>query len=350
MAGLQRKTINNYLEKKIEFWSYSIKDPQALSTVVGFEWKEGKELTDEDKRKISDFQAEVREDVIVSGGAIASMLLGEPVNDVDIYLSNKETARKIAQYYVNVMLQTEGIKQTFKVSKVDVRDNNTNGIAVFIKSAGVAGEGIDHDDYQYFECSDDDNDVDDFFQEYRKTIPKEPPKHSVQFMTSNAITLTNGIQIVLRFCGNAGEIHENFDYLHATNYWTKGYGVVYNVEALEALLTKRLVYVGSKFPVASLFRMRKFIKRGFTISAGEQTKVAYDISKLNLDDRNVLRDQLIGVDYAYFSEVLSILNAKKDRNIDRTYLFQILNEVFNDDEHESVTEADDKHQRTANPD
>jgi hypothetical protein len=82
-----------------------------------------------------------------------------------------------------------------------------------------------------------------------------------------------------------------------------------------------------------LFRIRKFISRGYKISAGQITKIAFDISKLDLTSPSVLHDQLIGVDYAYFAQVISLLidptkNADSAAAIDRTYLFKIIDQVY----------------------
>ena len=93
------------------------------------------------------------------------------------------------------------------------------------------------------------------------------------------------------------------------------------------ILTKELIYAGSKFPICSLFRIRKFIERGWTINAGEILKISYDISKLNLDDYETLRNQLIGVDTAYFAELLNVLK-NDNKPINRTYLYEIINRVF----------------------
>ena len=80
-----------------------------------------------------------------------------------------------------------------------------------------------------------------------------------------------------------------------------------------------------------MFRLRKFIRRGWTITAGEMFKIAYDISKLNLDDVEILEDQLTGVDAAYFHEVISILKNNKDRDINRAYLFELIARIFDED-------------------
>lgn len=329
MAGAQKKRISQYLSTRVQYWIYSLNHEEALVKTLNLE------AVSEDSKKaaIEKFRKNVQHNTIVTGGAIASLLLGEEVNDIDIYVKDKEVARQLAWYYLNKMIIEGNLGKSIYVPKIDVKDNLTDGVAVFIKSMGVASEDLEDENYGYFESMSD-NAIDEFFKEYDKNVGKEKPKHSVKFITSNAITLNNGVQIILRFCGQPEEIHKWYDFVHATNYWTLDGGLVYREEALQALLERRLKYVGSRFPVASLFRIRKFLRRGFHITAGEITKIAYDISKLDLDNKGVLHDQLIGVDYAYFSEVLSVLRKETDREIDRTYLFEILNDVFNDDEHE----------------
>jgi hypothetical protein len=79
-----------------------------------------------------------------------------------------------------------------------------------------------------------------------------------------------------------------------------------------------------------MFRLKKFIKRGWTITAGEMLKIAWDINKLDLNDRLVLQDQLTGVDAAYFRQIIDLLN-KDDKPIERTYLFELINRIFDED-------------------
>lgn len=75
---------------------------------------------------------------------------------------------------------------------------------------------------------------------------------------------------MVRFHGDPAEIHENYDFVHCTNYWTSWERrVTLNQQALECIMTKELRYIGSKYPVASVFRVRKFIERGWTIGAGQ---------------------------------------------------------------------------------
>lgn len=336
MTGFTKKSIDKYIRTRIMYWIYDLgRDaPKYLKEHLGLSGNE--ELTDQDKDLIKNFQDQVKRDTIVTGGCFTSMLQGELPNDLDIYFKTKDTARLVSWFYLNKMIDNGGLKLTVHVHKLEVNDSD-DGVSILIRSQGITGEGIDTDKYKYFEFYPEAA-TDEFFRLYKQSMKNgilESGKHyHVQFMTSNAITLNNGLQIIIRFCGSVNEIHSNFDFIHTTNYWTWDESVVYNTDALTATLEKRLRYFGSKFPVATIFRLKKFVERGWRISAGEMVKIMYDISKLNLDDVRVLRDQSMGMDSAYFSDVICKLhNNQSGENIDRTYLFKVINEVF--DMHDS---------------
>jgi hypothetical protein len=95
--------------------------------------------------------------------------------------------------------------------------------------------------------------------------------------------------------------------VHATNYFTFEEGLVTNVAALESILTKSLRYQGSLYPLTSVIRMKKFIQRGWTVNAGEILKMLFQVSELDLKNIEVLEEQLIGVDVAYFSLLITVL-------------------------------------------
>ncbi len=106
--------------------------------------------------------------------------------------------------------------------------------------------------------------------------------------------------------------------------------LVLNNKALESIVTKQLYYNNSIFPVSTLFRIRKFIKRGFNISAGEIFKIAYSISKLDLDDIATLEEQLVGVDSSYFRSFLwKIKQIKADQgNLNDTVVGALIDKIF----------------------
>ena len=96
------------------------------------------------------------------------------------------------------------------------------------------------------------------------------------FLSSNAITLSDRIQIVIRFYGDPEEIHKNFDFVHCTNYWLSwNNSLETSDKALESLLAKELYYMGSKYPICSVIRTRKFLRKGWHINAGQYLKMAF---------------------------------------------------------------------------
>jgi hypothetical protein len=323
---MKRKTINAVITKKFNEWLESIGDEKVKRLV--------------------------KENTIITGGCIASMINNEKVKDYDVYFTNRETVIAVAKYYIDKFNETDmreiklytgedfanpdselnqNVARNQAISEDAERDktlleffemnrlNNEDGrVFIFIRSAGIAAaKEIDFDDCE-----------DPLEEEIENTEDKTKPKYRPVFFSSNAISLSDKIQIVTRFYGDAKQIHENFDYLHATNYWTSESGnVELSIEAYEACHNKELIYVGSKYPVCSLFRMRKFLARGFTITAGEILKIAMNINEFNLKDVRVLRDQLIGVDSAYFNHLIEAIKGKK--NVDRLYLTTILNRLYN---------------------
>lgn len=346
---MQKKRIRQNINKKVRDWIKSLNNPAILQEIIKIKVEEPKDYGDsfnfpsdldahfpnkEDRDKILYFWNSIYNNVLVSGGCIASMILGEEVNDYDIYFMDRNVAFKVASYYLRDMIARGKLEETSKVPSCLIRDNSTGGVDILIKSMGVVGENTKATiSYDYFEgngtTDDADDIIEDFLKGYKAETKSSKDKYIVQFMTSNAITLRDDIQLIFRFCGNSEEIHKNFDFAHCMNYWTVEEGLVYKQEALVALLERRLYYHGSLFPLAAMFRIRKFLSRGFHISAGEIVKMSYDISKLDLDSPKVLQDQLLGCDYAYFSQVVNILKNRKE-GVDRTYLFQLLDQAFGD--------------------
>jgi hypothetical protein len=292
-----------------------------------------KSIDDEDVRRVFDKEA------IITGGAIASLLLGEKVNDYDYYFTSKEACLKVANYYVEKFKKENKSKIQIEPSVLDDGDR----VKIVIKSAGIASEKGD-DGYKYFEARPEDegpayveNMVSAADNMDSKSMAKAQPDnrkpYRVVFMTSNAITLANDVQLVMRFYGSPDEIHKNYDFAHCTNYWKSSDGKVYlRQEALESLLSRTLDYQGSLYPVCSIIRTRKFIRRGWHINAGQYLKMAFQVSELNLTDVEVLEEQLIGVDTAYFQQLIDIIKTEEKNSpnfsIDSNYVCSIVDKIF----------------------
>lgn len=308
MPGMKSKTIKSVLNKKINQWIESVEDPQL--------------------------QEQLKKSVIVTGGAIVSMLEGNPVNDFDIYLRNKETVKAVAEYYVKRFTSARGQDDPIELLVID-KDGR---VKINARSNGVSGmygfEGRDAsiDAESARMVVDNPEAIEDVYQETEQTVlNQEEPENKFRpvFLTSNAITLSNKVQIVLRFYGEPDEIHEWYDFVHCTNYWTNwNNSLVLRPEALEAILTKELKYVGSKYPICSIVRLRKFINRGWRINAGQIVKMAMQISELDLKNPDVLEDQLTGVDTQYFIELIAKIKEKDPEKVNTAYLCEIIDRLF----------------------
>lgn len=293
-------------------------------------------------RKFSDFldsiddssvKALVKDHTIITGGSIASLLTREKVNDYDLYFTNFETTEAVVKYYLNKFTNTPEFRNGQKVKiYYEVEDGR---IKIVVKSQGVANADGSNN-YQYFEQIQDPESTEslEFVEQVTKEIVEDDskPKYRPIFLSSNAITLSHSIQLIIRFYGEAEDIHKNFDFVHLKNYWTsKDNKLVLNPKSLEYLLTKELVYEGGLYPLASIIRTKKFLKRGFTINAGQYLKILYQVSKLNLDDIKVLEDQLTGVDAAYFMTIIEGLKTQMEKpgfTLTFEYLASIIDKVF----------------------
>lgn len=320
---MNRRIIKAVLTKKFNEWAESIHD---------------KELSED-----------VKKNSIITGGAIVSLLMKEKVNDFDVYFTNFDILVKVANYYVEEFKKLHpiiGDQSRRDINPlVQVCDTEPKRIRIQIQSVGIVGEKTPESQYKFFEgrpLEEGETYVADIMQniltdadgldgEELGNIEKE--KYRPVFMTSNAITLSNKIQLVVRFYGNADEIHKNYDFVHCTNYWESGTGnLTLRPEALESILAKELRYVGSLYPVCSFIRTRKFLKQGWHINAGQMLKICLQLSELDLCDVEVLEDQLTGVDTAYFLQVIDYLKERQskepDFHIQVPYLISIIDKIF----------------------
>ena len=306
--GMQAKTIRKILRSKLENWLESITD----QSLVG----------------------DIKRDVIVTGGSITSMLLGEKINDYDVYFKTKETTKKVAEYYVSKFNSINNTKslctrdwtpEVREAKIVNCKGDEEERIIIFIQSAGVVSES--QEDYKYFELYDPDL-TSEFADSLIENI-KEGEMYRTLFMSQNAITLSDSMQIVIRFFGEPARIHDNYDFAHAMCYYDyHNNHLELKAEAMECMLSRTLVYRGSLYPIASIFRMKKFIERGWKINAGQQLKIMWQINELNLKDPQQLYEQSTGVDMAYMYQLISAIKGVDPERLNQAYIAEIIDRIF----------------------
>lgn len=309
--GLKARTIKRALKRKMEDWLTTITDEKVRQTA--------------------------HDNVIITGGSIASMLLGEKINDYDVYFRTKEATIAVAKYYVDQFNTSHPPQDRNGVSFTPIVQEeklcNLKGkwedrVGIYIKSAGVVGE--ETPPYEYYVPQPEAAQVEFAEKLLEVQAPDtDKPRYRPVFMSQNAITLSDQLQLVIRFYGSPDEIHDNYDFVHAMNWWDmKTDHLQLHPEALEALLSRTLKYRGSLYPIASVFRTKKFLKRGWHITAGEQLKMMWQIGEVDFKNPMILREQLTGVDMAYMYQLIELLKHVAPEKINSSYVAAIIDRVF----------------------
>lgn len=129
---MQGRNIKVHIRKKVDDWIESIED-ESLRGIA-------------------------KDNVIVTGGAIVSLLQDEEPNDYDVYFRTADSLKKIVEYYLNKFIEKAGDKeqynpqlqrccwnegrQAWSVLK-EGESKNDERLRIFIKSEGAAGLGYD---------------------------------------------------------------------------------------------------------------------------------------------------------------------------------------------------------------
>lgn len=328
-----QKTMIKLLNKKINDWIETITDESVKETI--------------------------EKNLIVCGGCFSSMVQGENINDFDCYLRTKEAVLEVANYYIHIWNERETTRKKewkafvldgenpsseilsyFNVTDIEnssamvLRNTHPERVKIILPSSdGIAGDQEEVNDSVNFNSAEEAvEEIDDV--EADKILEDEKERYFPVFLSANAITLSDKIQIVVRFYGEPEYITKRFDFEHTKAYYDCGNKkLVIPNKVYELTTNKTLVYSGSKYPIASLFRLRKFISRGWTINAGQILKIAMQVSELDLLNMDLLEDQLVGVDSLYFLSMIRQFRKKElkdpEFNLTPNYVLSIIDKVFN---------------------
>lgn len=341
------KTMKSVIKKKINEWKESISDEEVVKAI--------------DK------------DLIITGGCFTSMIHNETPNDFDVYFKTKETVLKVAEYYANRWnnlhrKQQNNINYHTKVFVLDgakpsreildyfnindpsesrsrmISNITPDRVKMIFPSDGITGDPEEANNTEELGLKDEEKrDVlpkpEEMVEELDETSAEDAEEavpgnnYDPVFISTNAITLRGGIQIVVRFHGEPSDIHDTYDFEHTKAYfdWGKNYLEIPK-KVYELTINKTLQYTGSKYPVCSIFRIRKFVNRGWTINAGQMLKICMQISELDLSDIDTLEDQLVGVDSLYFMSLIEKFRLVKEHNpnfvLTSDYVMSVVDKIF----------------------
>lgn len=273
---LNTSKINETLSRKFDSWVSSIEDHSVREMA--------------------------KQNTIITGGCIPSMILDEEVKDFDLYFRDFTTMFEVSNYYIErfqpkcnlankeTVSLTLSVQTSKKFGQVESSENRRLKIEIDHSKHGNLS-GISENGYL--------PQTERESQNYQMEIDDQALKANYRpiFVTTNAITLSDKVQCMVRFWGEPDAIHQNYDFAHCTNYWTSwNQRVNLRKSAMDALEARELRYTGTtKYPVSALLRVKKFIDRGWKIDEETVANIATDIQKLDLQDPKVRKEQMVGV-------------------------------------------------------
>lgn len=252
-----------------------------------------------------EIREKIRGKFFLAGGTLSSILTNEEVNDYDIYFTEYEALdaymKAIAKKYDDI---------TWKPRYVYRNSNNKNGevtitTTVMDVSDDLYLQGVSNDP-NYSSCDD-----------------------SI-FISENAVTFENKFQVIFRFIGEPEVITEQFDFDHCCAYIKHecNKGLVVPNHTIKSLMTKELKVRGTKYPIDTIHRSRKYIERGYTLDIVEMLKLVMAINDLSLRDTMVFRDQMIGIDALYLRAFIETIDSGDVEIGNSESIFDILREAY----------------------
>lgn len=109
----------------------------------------------------------------------------------------------------------------------------------------------------------------------------------VKMITENAISFDGKVQVIKKYWGDPVNMFHTFDFQHLHGYYDYDSDYLMVPDYVYRLIAnKELIYTGSEFPVNSLLRIRKYLKRGWNIHSHSMLKIVFDIIKAYIKKHN----------------------------------------------------------------
>ena len=112
------------------------------------------------------------------------------------------------------------------------------------------------------------------------------------------------IQLIKAVYGEPERVLAQYDFTMCMGAWIPGtQRFVFADCFLKHCAQRRLVYnTAGKYPISSLWRTLKYVKRGYKLPGVEAIKLALRINSLRLDTVAALKEQLMGIDTLFLKE------------------------------------------------
>lgn len=128
----------------------------------------------------------------------------------------------------------------------------------------------------YFYTTEQANAVKDYFGSSHTNNKDE--KFHVNLITDNSVNLSDKIQLIIKFVGDPIFVTEKFDWQHIKSWYDcKEEKLHLTPDVYQLVVEKELIYTGSEYPLSSLLRLRKYIKKGWSVSNATILHIALEV-------------------------------------------------------------------------
>lgn len=294
LKGTKYNKANIFINRKVEEWAGIFSE--EIKAKILSAWTEGS--------------------LFVTGGSVLSVITGSEINDIDLYCSDIDLVKSIV-----TSINYKNIDPLIGYVLPRDFDYNDEGISLS-KELEDNVEGL----------------IDCRFQDPVAFTKTKNKGVRLQYASSSALSYTNGIQLITRFVGTPEEIHSNFDFTICTGLLQRG---VFSIDpvVLQAIAEKELKYMkDSQYPLAGLFRVIKYVKKGYNIRHMSLLQIALELQNIDLTNPKVLKDQLNGVDQVYTSWIIKAINDYAGE-IDTSVIYQIIEQCLDGGSYEMALES-----------
>lgn len=218
----------------------------------------------------SALEIKVLGDVYLAGGAIVSAIDGKPPKDLDLFFITPDIAASVfAKIREVIKKQLPQVEMTFTIEADTTEPELFRGTTE--ADLGAINTKL-------------------------KTLGADYP---IKYVSKNAVTFKNGIQFITRFIGEPKKVFTTFDYEHCKVYYklsaVDSGNLVFEGQSAEAIATRNLLYSGdSRFVCSALYRLSKFVKRGWKVTPQVFLRLLESATKINWTSIESVEEELNG--------------------------------------------------------
>jgi hypothetical protein len=243
------------------------------------------------------FYTDIVPNLYLAGGAITSTIANEEPSDFDVFFSTELALQQVLTTLHNNTKVLDKLKFSFK------DDLTVPGLV--LGGLSSADEAMSDDEAITWA---------------NNHIKANPTKVAgIVYISSNAITFKNGLQLTFRFLGRPEAVFNTFDYEHCKVYFRlsplREQEPVFCGDSLRAIATRELLYTGnSRFVLSALARMTKFSNRGWRTHSSLLFKLMQNAMTIDWTSLAVVEQELngfYGITPAQVAEILSQLKKKE---------------------------------------